>query len=478
MKLNAQSGAVPTPQAPTTQAPELDQGAWPAPDPELAPALVWPGDAGYGARRSTYTRVGRPALVIAAASEADVQQAVHYAAEVRRATGFPVPFSVRSGGHGISGAGTNDGGIVLDLAGLAHLGEPDPDTGVFTAQAGARWGEVAQHLAPHDRALTSGNVGGTGVGGIATAGGIGFFARSQGLTLDNVRAVRVVTADGSARWVDAARDPETFWALRGGASHAGVAVALDLHAPRLVSRAGNASVILQEVQYLLQDLPGFLRDWGDWIAAAPREAESFLMLQRLADGRTVVQAQNVWAGDDEGAALRVLEAALQLGQVLEQHASLGPYTRLMPRSGRAHSGQQRIQIRNTFVNHVDTPVGAALDGALANPATMLAEVRALGGAVSDVPAAATAWAARSQAAFVATWARPLPPAALDAAFAPLREVGTGAYGAYSSDTRPAEAARSWPGDTGARLRAVSSRLDPDGLFTHGLTLDREAETGD
>ena len=65
--------------------------------------------------------------------------------------------------------------------------------------AGARWKDVAAFLAPHGWALSSGDYGGVGVGGLATAGGIGWLVREHGLTIDHVRAVELVLADGSHR---------------------------------------------------------------------------------------------------------------------------------------------------------------------------------------------------------------------------------------------------------------------------------------
>src|SRR4051794_16200162 len=170
----------------------------------------------YGRARSSYMKVGSPNLVLKARTAEDAAAIVRYASAVRSGTENRVPFSVRSGGHGIAGTSTNDAGVILDLSRLADIRVIDPNAGIVQAQAGAIWGDVALVLEPHDLALTSGNFGDTGVGGLATAGGVGYFARSQGLTIDHIVAAKLHTADGEIRWVDAARDPDLFWAIRGG----------------------------------------------------------------------------------------------------------------------------------------------------------------------------------------------------------------------------------------------------------------------
>ncbi|WP_022890063.1 FAD-binding oxidoreductase [Agromyces italicus] len=445
---------------------------WPALAPSLAEIVVTAGDPAYAHARSNYMRIGSPTAVFQPATEEGVRSAVMYAAEVRRLTGERVPLSVRSGGHGISGASTNDGGIVIDLSKLSGFEELAPSASLVRVGAGSTWGQVSARLAPHGRALTSGNVGPTGVGGIATSGGIGYFARSQGLTLDHVRRVRVVTADGGIRWVDDEQDPELFWALRGGATHAGIAVDFILDAPMIGSGAPGAPILHQEVEYAVDDLSGFVERWGSWINGAPREAESFLMMQAMGDGRTWVRAQNVWANDDTATARPVLESALALGRVLDHHTVALPYPRLVPHRGGSHTRQQPLEMRAALIDRADRALGEAMSSALVHRATMLGEIRALGGAVSDVPAGATAWAGRHQEAFAATWIHPLGTDAADESFAALRESSTGSYGAYSTDTRPTEAARAWPGATGERLGRTADQVDPERLFDRGLVLPR------
>lgn len=444
--------------------------SWPATPRGLATQLITPHDAGYALARSNYMAVGSPALVIMAEQEEHVQEAVAYAAQVRQKTGERVKFSIRSGGHGIAGSSTNDGGIILDTSRMNGLKMLDPVQGLFRAESGATWGTVANLLAPYDLALTSGNFGDTGVGGLSTAGGIGYFARSQGLTLDHVHRARLVTADGSIRWVDAAHDPDLFWAVRGGATHAGVVTEFEFDAPRLNTTIGDARIIHQQVAYTITDLPAFSAAWGEWIRSAPREMESFLMIQRFSEGHISVQARNVWADDQVAEARPVLQDALDLAPVADQRAEMIAYPLLVPSPGSSHVGQQRIKMRDVLVDQVDASVGEAILQTLKHRATSVVELRALGAAVSDTPRFQTAWGSRHQEALVASWLHPLSLDEQDSAFAPLQQLGTGSYGAYSSDTLTSAARLAWPGTTGDRLKAIAQQIDPHHLFDQGLTL--------
>lgn len=361
---------------------------------------------------------------------------------------------------------------MLDLSAMRQISMIDPDAGLFSAQAGAVWGDVATALGPHDLVLTSGNFGDTGVGGLATAGGVGYLARSQGLTLDHLVRARLVLADGSIRWVNAENEPDLFWAIRGGATQVGVATDLVFRAERIGSEHADASVIWQEAAYQTDSLGDFVRGWGDWIRQAPRELTSFLSLYRVEAGRFVVQAKNMWAGTDVSGAEPVLQGAADLAPLLNHQAFLTPYPSVVPTPRSPHLGQQRIKMRDVLVDRVDAELGEAIEESLAHPSTAVAELRSLGGAVADVPAGATAWAGRHQEGLVATWLHPGGIEVQDASFAALQRLGTGAYGAYSSDTRPAFAELTWPGETGERLGSLARRVDPDWLFDNGLVLPR------
>lgn len=444
--------------------------SWPALPATLRERAITPEHPRYHLVRSNYMKIGSPQLVVMAESDDEVAETVRYAAAVRDATGRRVPLSFRSGGHGMSGSSVNDGGIVLDLSRMRRIDLVDAAHGLVRVQAGATWGDVAQTLQPHDLVITSGNFGDTGVGGLATSGGVGFFLRAHGLTIDRIRGARIVTADGSARWVDDEHEPDLFWAVRGGGSQIGVATDFLFQAERLHSAPADTSVINQSAQYVTTDLPGFVSAWGDWIGTAPREMTSFLMLQPVNDGRVAVQAINVWAGTDTDRAMPVIESAAKLARLTNHQAFVTPYPNIVPTPRAQHTGQQQIRMRDVLVDHADAALGRAFVESFAHRTTAMGELRSLGGAVSDVPADATAWAGRRQEALAATWVRPDGKSREDESFLPLRRLGTGAYGAYSSDISPVAANLAWPGATGLRLRQIAAAVDPDGLFDQGLHL--------
>jgi FAD/FMN-containing dehydrogenase len=105
---------------------------------------------------------------------------------------------------------------VLDLSAMSAL-DLDIETRTAWAQPGLTAGEYTTAAAAHDLATGFGDTGSVGIGGITLAGGVGFLVRKHGLTIDNLLAIEMVTADGDLLHVNADNHPDLFWALRGGA---------------------------------------------------------------------------------------------------------------------------------------------------------------------------------------------------------------------------------------------------------------------
>ncbi|PZG05042.1 FAD-binding oxidoreductase [Nonomuraea aridisoli] len=415
--------------------------------------IVVPGDDRYHLLRSTYTTVARPAAVLLPENAEEVVAALRHAREQG------LPLSVRSGGHGLSGRSSNDGGVVIDLSAMNRVEVLDRAARIVRVEAGARWAQVAQALAPYGLAISSGDHGNVGVGGLATGGGIGWLVRRYGLTIDHIRAAEVVLADGTVVRADADHEPDLLWAVRGAGSGVGIVVAFEIEAIELRD-IGYAQIAVEV------DRGGrALRRWADYLAEAPRELSTAVTL--LPHGRSLVASITaVVATADERRVRAAVEPLLRIGNTLDQHAQLAPYPALVSTAHlHANVGQQPSTTTNGLLTGMTDEDAAAIVAAAGGRHQALINMRSVGGAVNDVPADATAYAHRHQGTLVvATAFPPQRGVALDAAWRPLADRVEGAYVGFES--RPGESAfeRVYPGATGDRVRRLWKRYDPDGVF--------------
>src|SRR6185437_70943 len=161
------------------------------------------------ARRLHGLSTAVPAVIVRPASAADVAATITFARE------HQLELAVHSGGHSLAHYSVVEGGVVLDLS-LMKAIEIDAERRTARLEAGLTWGEVAAALHPHGLGLTSGDNASVGIGGLALGSGIGWFARKYGLTIDHIRSIEVVTADGEVVTASATDHPDLFWAVRGG----------------------------------------------------------------------------------------------------------------------------------------------------------------------------------------------------------------------------------------------------------------------
>ena len=122
--------------------------------------LIGAGDPSYeDARRVWNGNIDRrPALVARCHGVADVRHAVSFARE----QGLLV--SGRGGGHSLSGYGTNDGGLVIDLSAMKGM-RVDPGARTARAEGGVLWREFDRETQGFGLATTGGTVSNTGIAG-------------------------------------------------------------------------------------------------------------------------------------------------------------------------------------------------------------------------------------------------------------------------------------------------------------------------
>ena len=430
-------------------------------------------DPGYDdARRVFFTGFDRrPAAIVRVADASDVSRVVTLARE----TGAEL--AVRSGGHSWAGHGTSEGGIVLDLSAMNAV-EIDADGRTAWAQTGVTAGEYTRATGEHGLVTGLGDTPTVGVGGITLSGGIGYLVRKNGLTIDDLLAAEVVTADGALLEVDEETNADLFWALRGGGGNFGVATRLQFRLHEIDDVVGGMLI-----------LPASADVITGLVAAAEAAPEELSMIANVikapplpfipaeAHGKPIVIALMVYAGDAEPgeraiAPIRALATPLadMVRPIRYPEMYEGPEG---PRAAFAAGTNMLVDVlptgaAETILQHLETST-AQLAGI---------QLRVLGGAMARVSDDATAFGHREAKLMVniaamyqspeetpehQAWADSLTKALSDGA-------STAAYVGFLGDEGEEGVRRAYPLATLERLARVKRRYDPDNLFRLNLNV--------
>ncbi|MDX6259085.1 MAG: hypothetical protein QOH84_773 [Kribbellaceae bacterium] len=431
--------------------------------------VIEPGGAEYGAVSGSLVVPGSPAYVLRPVSVADVQAGVRFAVD----TGLEL--SVRGGGHGFAGFGTNDGGVVIDLSKLSSVEVVDKERHLVRIAGGAVWGQVAAALAPHDLAISSGDTRSVGVGGLTLSGGIGWKVRKYGLALDNLVAVELVTADGGVVRASGDENQELFWAVRGGGGNLGIVTAFEFAAHP------TTDVFFGKIAFPATELATVLQGWADYMRTAPEELTSIADFANpfLGGPNAPVEIAVAYDGDDPELAAQAIDPIRRLGTVLSDEVTLRPYADVLVDGMTPPPGIQLLT-RSGFVDTSSVPevlgILAEVGGAERSP---IISVRSVGGAVARVAEDATAYAHRqAELMFATTVLGPKPVIdaagpALDAIWARLSPHVSGAYANFLSAATEEDVAAVYPDATRQRLAAVKRQYDAGNLFAGNHNIQPE-----
>src|SRR5262245_16587455 len=236
--------------------------------PAFRGSVIGPDDDAYDDVRAVWNATvdRRPRLIARCNGTTDVAAAVRFARE------HDLEIAVRGGGHNVAGTAVCDDGIVIDLSTM-RAAWVDPSNRTALVQGGALWGDVDRETQTHGLATTGGIVSHTGVAGVALGGGIGWLMRKHGLTVDNLLAAEVVTAEGRIVRASAEEHPDLFWALRGGGGNFGVVTSF-----RFALHPVGPTVLAGIVFWAAEDTRDVLSFYRDFVARAPDELGTVVRL--------------------------------------------------------------------------------------------------------------------------------------------------------------------------------------------------------
>ena len=442
--------------------------------------VTLPGDDGWDDARRAFNLAAdqRPAAVVHAADADDVAATIAAA----RAAGLRV--APQGTGHGAGALGPLDGTLLLRTTRLDAVAV-DAERRSARVGAGAIWRPVVEQAAAHGLSALHGSSPTVGIAGYTLGGGLGWQSRLHGLASESVTAIELVTADGRARRVDADREPELFWALRGGGGGFGVVTALEFDLHPLPHAFGGGLFwpgdLAREV----------LSAYADWAPALPETASTTVRLLRVPPlptvpealrGRTLVDVGIVVADREEVG--RELVAPLLAGlprPLIDRLAPLAPAALAQvhgdpeePVPGLGH---------HTLLDALPAEAIAALlevAGPASGSPLLSVELRALGGAIGRRTERTGAGGALDAAYALYAIGVPFTPAGddlraaveqrLEAVVAAM-EPWKAASGFLNFADRPGgDSAAIYDADTHGRLLAVKRAVDPEGLIVTGNPL--------
>lgn len=353
--------------------------------------ILLPETEGYDEARSVWNAMidRYPSIVVRALGAADAMAAVRFARE------HELEISIKGGGHNVAGNAVCDQGLTLDLSRMKSV-RVDPENRTARVEPGATLHDFDQEAQAHGLVAPGGFVSTTGVAGLTLGGGFGYLSRKFGLTVDSLRSVDLVTADGEFVRASADENPELFWGVRGAGGNFGVVTSFefDLH-------EFGPTVLAGPVAWAFEDAPEVLREVAAAMREAPNEVSCLTVLRRAppapflpeeAHGEMILLIAMIYAGDpDEGEA--ALAPLRDVGDPIADAVGPRPYVAFQSMFDKANAPGARNYWKSHYLAGLtDDAIDALCERAaqMTSPESAVGML-SLGGAIADQPADATAY---------------------------------------------------------------------------------------
>ena len=430
-------------------------------------SVVFPDHPSWDEAREAYNLAvdQRPAAVAFPANARDVQAIVDYARE----RGLRV--APQRTGHNASPIESLEDVVLLKTD---RLDEVAIDTAALRARVGAgvKWEKVVPRASELGLAALHGSTPDVSIAGYGLGGGLGWYGRKHGLFTNSITAIELVTADGRLRRVSADRDPDLFWALRGGGGSFGVVTALEFRLFPISELYAGALFFPWERSAEV------LHAWREWVRTVPDEVTSvgrimqFPPLELIPEGLrgrsfAIVHAYSLGT---EAEGIERLAPLRQLGPAIDTVRMVPPVElsemHMDPPDPLPYWGEHLV-LGDVPHTAIDDFVAAAGPGS--GSTLVSVEIRHVGGALGrggeghgaldKLPGEFVYFGiglASSEDEEAATRR------SLHRVTGSLRPFRSGSYLNFEED--PADPASFYGHETYRRLRAVKADVDPDELF--------------
>ncbi|WP_242333587.1 MULTISPECIES: FAD-binding oxidoreductase [Anaeromyxobacter] len=439
---------------------------------KLRGALCLRGEPGYEQARTLWNAMvdKHPGAVVRAAGAADVMRTVDFARE------HGVLLSVRGGGHNVAGNAVCEGGLTLDLTPMKSV-RIDAARRTARVEPGVTLGEFDREAQAFGLVTPLGINSTTGVAGLTLGGGFGWTSRKLGLAIDNLLSADVVTADGRLLQAREDENADLFWAIRGGGGNFGVVTSFEfrLHPLGPMVLAGLVVHPFSRAKELLKGYRGFVAGAPDDVTAwvVMRKAPPLPFLPPEVHGKEVLVFAACYVGEVPEEGVKALAPLRALGQPIADVIGPAPFVAWQT----AFDPLLAPGARNYWKSHDlreldDAAIDILLDHVRRLPSPECEVfIGTLGGAISRVPAEATAysrrdvrlfvnvhtrWTDRGQDAECVRWTRSL--------FDALTPHATGGVYVNFMPDDEAQRVQGAYGPNYERLARIKAKYDPDNLF--------------
>ena len=247
------------------------------------------------------------AYVVAAQSATDV------AAAVRFARAHNLRLVIKGRGHSYFGASNAPDSLLIWTRHMDDVAVHDAFTPAGSGAApvpavscggGAMWLHAYNAVTTKGgRYVQGGGCTTVGVAGLVQGGGFGTFSKAFGLASASLLEAEVVTADGKVRVVNHAREPDLFWALKGGGGGTfGVVTRLTLATHALPATFGAVRFDLKARsseayrrllgRFVEACAPNLLNPhWGEEVFVGP---DNGLQVRMVTQGLTAAEMRAAW----------------------------------------------------------------------------------------------------------------------------------------------------------------------------------------